>query len=138
MGTELTVGVIGNRELTALPVVEIVPKRAFFDYRAKYDPALSDEICPARLPAETAAQAQELGLRAHRALGCRGLSRTDMILGNDERGLVVLEVNTLPGMTMSSLLPKAAAAAGITFGDLLHRLVTLALEPEDPPADVPR
>jgi D-alanine-D-alanine ligase len=129
VGTELTVGVIGNRALTALPVVEIVPKRAFFDYRAKYDPALSEEICPARLPVETAEQAQELGLRAHRALGCRGLSRTDMILG--DRGLVVLEVNTLPGMTMSSLLPKAARAAGIEFGELLHRLVQLALEPPD-------
>jgi D-alanine-D-alanine ligase len=129
LGTELTVGVIGNRELTALPVVEIVSKRAFFDYRAKYDPELSEEICPARLPAEAAAQAQELGLRAHRALGCRGLSRTDMILA--ERGPVVLEVNTLPGMTMSSLLPKAAAAAGIPFGELLHRLVSLALEPEE-------
>jgi D-alanine-D-alanine ligase len=126
-GTELTVGVIGNRELTALPVVEIVPKRAFFDYRAKYDPALTDEICPARLAPEATRQAQELGLRAHRALGCRGLSRTDMILA--ERGPVVLEVNTLPGMTMSSLLPKAAAAAGIPFGELLHRLVQLALEP---------
>jgi D-alanine-D-alanine ligase len=127
LGTELTVGVIGNRELTALPVVEIVSKRAFFDYRAKYDPELSEEICPARLPDEVTLAAQDLGLRAHRALGCRGLSRTDMILG--ERGLVVLEVNTLPGMTMSSLLPKAAAAAGIPFGELLHRLVQWALEP---------
>jgi D-alanine-D-alanine ligase len=129
VGTELTVGVIGNRELTALPVVEIVPKRAFFDYRAKYDPALSEEICPARLPAELAERAQQLGIRSHRALGCRGLSRTDMILS--DHGLVVLEVNTLPGMTMSSLLPKAAAAAGIPFGELLHRLVQLALEPPD-------
>jgi D-alanine-D-alanine ligase len=129
LGTELTVGVIGNRELTALPVVEIVSKRAFFDYRAKYDPALSDEICPARLPPETTRQAQDLGVRAHRTLGCRGLSRTDMILA--ERGPVVLEVNTLPGMTMSSLLPKAAAAAGIPFGELLHRLVQWSLEPPE-------
>ncbi|HEX6737692.1 MAG TPA: D-alanine--D-alanine ligase, partial [Vicinamibacteria bacterium] len=130
-GTELTVGVIGNREPIALPVVEIVPKRAFFDYRAKYDPALSEEICPARLPALVAEQARELGLRAHRALGCRGLSRTDMILAEGDRGLVVLEVNTLPGMTVNSLLPKAAAAAGIPFGELLHRLVQLALEPPE-------
>jgi D-alanine-D-alanine ligase len=129
LGTELTVGVIGNRELAALPVVEIVSKRAFFDYRAKYDPSLSQEICPARLPAELTERAQQLGLRAHRALGCRGLSRTDMILS--DHGLVVLEVNTLPGMTMSSLLPKAAAAAGIPFGELLHRLVQLALEPPE-------
>lgn len=125
-GTELTVGVIGNRELTALPVVEIVSKRAFFDYRAKYDPALSEEICPARIPEGLAKQAEDLAIRAHRALDCRGLSRTDLIAG--PRGLVVLEVNTMPGMTANSLLPKAAAAAGIPFGELLDRLVQLALE----------
>lgn len=126
-GTELTVGVIGNRELTALPVVEIVSKRAFFDYRAKYDPALSEEICPARIPEALAKRAQDLAIRAHRALDCRGLSRTDLIAGPG--GLVVLEVNTMPGMTVNSLLPKAAAAAGIPFGELLDRLVQLALEP---------
>jgi D-alanine-D-alanine ligase len=125
-GTELTVGVIGNRELQALPVVEIVPKRAFFDYQAKYDPEQSEEICPARIPEAAAAAAQELALRAHRALGCRGLSRVDMIL--TEHGPVVLEVNTMPGMTVNSLLPKAARAAGIGFPQLLDRLVRLALE----------
>jgi len=128
IGTELTVGVIGNRELTTLPVVEIVPKRAFFDYRAKYDPALCEEICPARIPSKVASAAQRLAIRAHRALDCRGLSRVDLIRG--ARGLVVLEVNTMPGMTINSLLPKAAQAAGIPFGELLHRLVQLALEPE--------
>jgi len=125
-GTELTVGVIGNRELLALPVIEIVSRRAFFDYRAKYDPALSEEICPARITDDVAREAQELARRAHRALDCRGLSRTDMILS--ERGLVVLELNTLPGMTVNSLLPKAARTAGIPFGELLHRLIRLALE----------
>lgn len=126
-GTELTVGVVGNRELTALPVIEIVSKRDFFDYKAKYDPSLSDEICPARIPDDTAQAAQDLARRTHRALDCRGLSRTDMILS--ERGLVVLELNTLPGMTVNSLLPKAARTAGIPFGELLDRLVRLALEP---------
>lgn len=128
-GTEITVGVlgkIGSAELEALPVVEIVPKREFFDYQAKYDPSQCEEICPARIADETTRQAQSLAIRAHRALSCRGYSRTDMILGPD--GPVVLEVNTLPGMTMNSLLPKAAAAAGIPFGDLLHRIVSLALE----------
>ncbi len=128
VGTELTVGVLGNRQLTALPVVEIVPKREFFDYRAKYDSALSEEICPARIPDSLAEAAQEAGLRAHRALGCRGLSRVDMIASAS--GLVVLEVNTLPGMTVNSLLPKAARAAGISFPDLLERLIQLALESE--------
>ncbi len=125
-GTELTVGVIGNRELLPLPVVEILSKREFFDYRAKYDPSLSDEICPARIPAAVAAEAQELACRTHRALDCRGLSRTDMILA--ERGLVVLELNTLPGMTVNSLLPKAARTAGLPFGELLDQLAQLALE----------
>ncbi len=129
LGREVTVGVIGNRRLTALPVVEIVPKREFFDYRAKYDPDLCDEICPADLAPEVVGAVQDLALRAHRALDCRGLSRVDMIIVPD-RGPVVLEVNTLPGMTVNSLLPKAARAAGIPFGELLDRLVRLALGAE--------
>jgi D-alanine-D-alanine ligase len=129
VGREISVGVIGNRRLTALPVVEIIPKREFFDYRAKYDPECSDEICPANLTADEIQAAQNLALRAHRALECRGLSRVDMILTPD-RGSVVLEVNTLPGMTVNSLLPKAARAAGIPFGELLDRLVRLALGDE--------
>ncbi|MET0551432.1 MAG: D-alanine--D-alanine ligase [Vicinamibacteria bacterium] len=129
VGTELTAAVIGNRELQALPLVEIVAKRAFFDYEAKYDPAASDEICPARVSPEVTREAQEIAMRAHRALGCRGLSRTDLI-ATEDRGLFVLELNTLPGMTVNSLLPKAARAAGIPFPDLLDRLVQLALEEE--------
>jgi D-alanine-D-alanine ligase len=130
-GMEITVGVLGRTGgagLEALPVVEIVPKREFFDYQAKYDPEQCEEICPARISEEATRSAQSLALRAHRALSCRGYSRTDLILGS--KGPVVLEVNTLPGMTMNSLLPKAAAAAGIPFGELLHRIVTLALEPK--------
>ncbi len=125
-GAEITVGVLGNSELEALPVVEIVSKREFFDYQAKYDPAQCDEICPARISEEATKAAQDLAIRAHKSLSCRGYSRTDMILGPN--GPVVLEVNTLPGMTMNSLLPKAAAAAGIPFADLLDRIVRLALE----------
>ena len=128
-GTELTVGVIGNRDLQALPVVEIVSKREFFDYRAKYDPGLSEEIVPARIPADVARATQDVALRAHRALGCRNLSRVDIM--HTARGPVVLEVNTMPGMTVNSLLPKAAQAAGIPFAELLDRLVQLALEPEE-------
>jgi len=129
-GREITVGVVGNRRLTALPVVEIVTRSEFFDYKAKYDPELTDEICPAELPAQTVETLQDLALRAHRALDCRGYSRVDMILAED-RGPVVLEVNTLPGMTVNSLLPKAARAAGIQFGELLDRLVRLALGDEE-------
>lgn len=128
-GTEITVGVLGvpgTSEVEALPVVEIVPRREFFDYKAKYDPDQCDEICPARIGEAATRVAQDLAIRAHRSLSCHGYSRTDMILG--PHGPVVLEVNTLPGMTMNSLLPKAAAAAGIEFGELLHRIVSLALE----------
>ena len=127
-GTELTVGVIGgDLDLVALPVIEVVTKREFFDYKAKYDPELTDEICPARVSDEVARRAQDLAERAHRALGCRDLSRTDMILTADGR-MPVLEVNTIPGMTANSLLPKAARVAGIPFGQLLERLVGKALE----------
>jgi D-alanine-D-alanine ligase len=126
LGRELTVAVIGNDELQALPVIEIKTKRAFFDYSAKYDAGESDEICPAQIPAEVAERAQDLARRAHEVLGCRGMSRTDLIWSGDR--MVVLEVNTIPGMTQNSLLPKAARAAGIDFGDLLARFVDWALE----------
>jgi D-alanine-D-alanine ligase len=129
LGIEITVGVIGNRDLRALPVVEIVPKKAFFDYQAKYDPSFSEEICPARISEIQTAAAQELALRSHRALTCRGLSRTDMI--QTATGPTVLEVNTIPGMTINSLLPKAARVAGISFPELLDLLVRLALEKDD-------
>ena len=128
-GIEITVGLLGNRALQALPVVEIVPRDGLFDYVSKYDPDLTQEICPARIPEATAREAQALAVRAHRALSCRGLSRTDMIVS--PRGPVILEVNTLPGMTVNSLLPKAARVAGIAFPELLDRLVQLALEAED-------
>lgn len=127
VGTELTVGVIGgDDDLTALPVIEIVTKRAFFDYKAKYDPSASEEICPARVPDDVAKRAQDVALRAHRALGCEDLSRTDMILTGAR--MPVLEVNTIPGMTSNSLLPKSARVAGVPFADLLERLLRSALE----------
>jgi D-alanine-D-alanine ligase len=125
-GTELTVAVIGNDELTALPVIEIVTQREFFDYHAKYDAGASEEIVPARVPADVATRAQDLALQAHRALGCRGMSRTDFVWVGER--MVALEVNTIPGMTANSLLPKAAKAAGIGFGDLLARLVEWSLD----------
>lgn len=126
VGRELTVAVIGNDELEALPVIEIVTDHAFFDYGAKYDAGESQELCPAPIPDDIARRAQELAVRCHRALGCRGMSRTDLIWSGER--LVVLEVNTIPGMTANSLLPKAARAAGIPFAELLERLVGWALE----------
>ncbi len=125
-GRELTVAVIGNDAPTPLPVIEIVTKRAFFDYHAKYDAGESEEIVPAHIPDDVADRAQDLALRAHAALGCRGMSRTDFVWSGER--MATLEVNTIPGMTANSLLPKAAQAAGIPFGDLIARFVAWALE----------
>ena len=125
-GTELTVGILGNNEPFALPVIEIVPAKGFYDYEAKYTPGATEEIVPARISADDAARASELALVAHKALGCRGVSRTDFILSSD--GMYALEVNTIPGMTPTSLLPQAAASAGIPFAKLLDMLIGYALE----------
>lgn len=128
MGREITGGVIGNSELTALPLVEIIPgdEYEFFDYEAKYQPGASKEICPADLSEAITIRAQNYALTAHRALQLRGYSRTDMIVSGDD--IYVLETNTIPGMTPTSLLPQGAAAAGLNFPALLDRLIELALE----------
>lgn len=128
-GREITVGVLGNEELTPLPLVEIIPgeKFAFFDYEAKYEKGASEEICPADVEADIAAKAQQYGLAAHRGLQLRGYSRTDMILAEDG-SLILLETNTIPGMTPTSLFPQAARAAGLDFTVLIDRLLELALE----------
>ncbi len=129
-GREATCGVLDARQgkdPVALPPTEIVPKTAaFFDYRAKYDSRATDEITPARFAAEVNAAIQDIALTAHGALGCRGISRTDVIV-SPERGIFVLEINTLPGMTAASLFPKAAAAAGISFPALVEKLVLAAV-----------
>ncbi len=127
-GTEITCGVLGNRDLEALPPIEIIPAaaHAFFDYEAKYTAGATEEICPARLDQELTGRVQELARRAHRALFCRGYSRTDMILCQGE--FYVLETNTIPGMTPTSLFPQAARAAGISFSRLLDRLIELGIE----------
>jgi D-alanine-D-alanine ligase len=127
-GTEITGGVLGNDDLEALPLIEIIPDRnhQFFDYVAKYTAGVTEEICPARIDAELTAKAQHLAMEAHRALFCRGYSRTDMILRG--RDIFILETNTIPGMTATSLLPRAARTAGIDFGGLLDRLIALSLE----------
>lgn len=129
-GTEVTGGVLGNANLQTLPLVEIIPtdKYDFFDYEAKYQPGASHEICPARLDPELTRRAQECALIAHKALGCRGYSRTDMMIRDQE--IFVLETNTIPGMTATSLFPQGAKAAGIDFPDLLDKLIELALEKE--------
>ncbi len=127
-GREITVGVLGNQDLEPLPVVEIIPDKRFefFDYQAKYQPGASREICPADIDSRIRDTAWQYALTAHRALQLRGYSRTDMIIADD--GLYLLETNTIPGMTPTSLLPQAAAEAGYSFAALLDRLIGLALE----------
>ncbi len=127
-GIEVTGAVLGNEDLEALPLVEIIPgeKYDFFDYEAKYTPGATKEICPARLSPEITAKAQEYALRAHRALHCRGYSRTDMIVDGSQ--IYVLETNTIPGMTETSLYPQAAQGAGYSFSGLLDKLIELALD----------
>jgi D-alanine-D-alanine ligase len=100
--------------------------REFFDYTAKYTPGATQEICPARIDAALTAEAQRLAMAAHRTLFCRGYSRTDMMLRG--RDIFVLETNTIPGMTATSLLPQAARTAGFSFSRLLDRLIDLSLE----------
>jgi len=128
-GREITGGVLGNEDLTALPLVEIIPNKEFlfFDYTAKYQPGASRELCPAPISEELREKAQQLALSAHRALQLRGYSRTDMIL-TEEGDLYILETNTIPGMTPTSLLPQAAAVYGLDFSALLERLIELALQ----------
>ncbi|MGI6032838.1 MAG: D-alanine--D-alanine ligase family protein [Coriobacteriales bacterium] len=128
-GTEVTVAVLGNDEPEALPVIEIVPQEssAFYDFDAKYSQGGATHIIPARLPKETLAACENAACTAHRALGCRGVSRTDMIV-DDEGTCWVLETNTIPGMTSTSLLPDTARKVGISFEQLCQMLVELALE----------
>lgn len=128
-GTEVTVAVLGDEEPEALPVIEIVPQgdSEFYDYKAKYAVGGANHIIPARLSDETTRKCQEAAVTAHRALGCVGVSRTDMIV--DAEGTCwVLETNTIPGMTATSLLPDAAARVGLDFGTLCRKLVELALD----------
>jgi D-alanine-D-alanine ligase len=128
-GREVTVGVLGNDDPIALPLVEIIPGEefSFFDYKAKYEPGATTEICPAEVSAEVTEKAQNFGVAAHKALQLRGYSRTDMIL-SEEGQLYVLETNTIPGMTPTSLYPQAAAAFGLDFPAMLEKLIELGLE----------
>ncbi len=128
-GVEITVPILGNTELEVLPIVEIVPHSGFYDYHDKYTPGATDEIVPARLPNAVADEARRIACLCHRTLGCRGMSRSDMIV--DSRGMIwTLEVNTIPGMTPTSLLPRSAQAAGYSFSQLLDKLIALALARE--------
>ena len=122
-GREVTVGILNG---SPLPVIEILPRKEFFDFQAKYTEGLTDFKVPAPLPRDVYQETQTLALRAHRALGCRGMSRVDMKVNGFGKPYV-FEVNTVPGMTPLSLLPKAARAAGISFPQLCCKLIEIAL-----------
>jgi D-alanine-D-alanine ligase len=127
-GRELTIGILGE---LALPILEIIPKGGFYDFTNKYpflNPSAgggAQHVCPAQIPEEQTGEIQELALRAHRALGLKVYSRVDLILPENGKA-TVLEVNTIPGMTEASLLPEAAAAAGIGYAQLCARIIELS------------
>ena len=132
-GKELTVGVVHvDGQARAMPVLELRTRRMFYDYAAKYTPGLTDFLVPAPLDGATTERVQTAALKAHQALGCWGYSRVDLRL-TEAGGAFVLEVNTSPGMTDTSDLPQVAAAAGISFADLVEHMWRSALKPSSSP-----
>jgi D-alanine-D-alanine ligase len=130
-GRELTVPVLGNSTLEALPVIEIIPKRGstFFDFRAIYNSNFSDEIVPAPIPKILAEKLQMIAMEVHELLGCRGVTRSDFIVTGKGQ-IYFLEINTIPGMTENSLVPKSAKAVGISYPKLLDKIIQLAINKE--------
>ncbi len=126
-GREFTVAVLGNKDAVAFPVIEIVPKSDFYDFESKYAPGGSQHICPANIPDDLASRLKDAAVAAHVALSCSGTSRSDFLMEEDGT-FWVLETNTIPGMTATSLLPDAASAAGMTFPELCTKLIEFALE----------
>jgi D-alanine-D-alanine ligase len=125
-GRELTVAVLGDE---ALAVTELRPRSGFYDYDAKYTDGMTEHVCPAGIPDAVREAAMAMALRAHRLLGCRGCSRSDFRWddGQGEAGLYLLEVNTQPGMTPLSLVPEQAKQRGMSYSDLVRRIVEEAL-----------
>ncbi|MDP4009543.1 MAG: D-alanine--D-alanine ligase [Candidatus Shapirobacteria bacterium] len=125
-GIELSCGVLGNENPMALPVIEICPKNEFFDYEAKYTDGKCEEIVPARISDDDTKMVQKIAVEVFKIVGGRGFARIDLILKNHVS--YVLEINTIPGLTPNSLLPKEALVAGISYPELLERMIELALE----------
>jgi D-alanine-D-alanine ligase len=127
-GKELTVSVIGNEKPQALPVIEIKPLKAdFFDYQSKYSESGAEEIVPAQISKQLTKKVQLLAIEVYKAIGARGFGRVDFILKNN-KSPYVLEINSIPGLTPMSLLPKAAKSAGISYSSLLDKIIRYALE----------
>jgi D-alanine-D-alanine ligase len=126
-GKELTVSILGNNEPLALPAIEIISNTGVYDYESKYTVGLSEHLIPAGISHEQEDLIKRYALAAYKAVGCRGLARVDFMLKENTEPMV-LEINTIPGMTNTSLFPDAAKAAGIEFPELVDKLVKLALE----------
>lgn len=126
-GKELTVSILGNEQPKALPIIEIVPQSGRYDYTSKYTKGATEYIVPARLEATVADHIQHIALEAYKLLGCRGIGRVDVMLSDDNQPYV-LEINTIPGMTATSLVPKAAAAIGISFADLCEQMLLMVTD----------
>ena len=123
-GRDLAVSILDGE---TLPVVEAVPREEdFYDFEARYEIGRTEFVCPAQLPDEVTARAQELASEVWRVLGCRGFARIDLMFCEADGELTVLEANAIPGMTETSLMPQAADAAGIGFDELIGRIVALA------------
>ena len=120
-GMEVSCGVLGNE---VLPVIEIVPKNEFFDYESKYTESGAQEICPARISKKLSERIQKLALKVFETIKGKGYARVDFIIKNDKP--YILEINTLPGMTATSLLPKEALTAGMSYSQLLDKIIELA------------
>lgn len=127
-GVEITTGVLGTHHPRALPAIEIVSERDFYDFEAKYTPGMSSHHIPPRVDPEAVKRAEAFAIAAHVGLGCRCLSRVDFIVDAEDNLPYILEINTIPGMTPTSLFPEAAKAAGIEFEDLIESLIELAME----------
>ena len=126
-GIELTCPILGNDKPYALPVVEIKPiKGEFFDYASKYTESGSQEICPAKISSKLTKQIQATAVKVYQSIGCRGFGRVDFILKGNKP--VVLEINTIPGLTPMSLFPKSAQAAGLSYSQLLDKIISYAQE----------
>lgn len=121
-GRLLTVGLVGKEPLV-LPVLEIKPKKGFYDYRAKYEPGLTAYEVPAKIPPGMAEEANRLSLSSFRVLGCEDIARVDLMMEDGTGRMLLLEVNTIPGMTATSLVPKAAASAGVRFDEVVSRVL---------------
>ncbi len=126
-GMEVSSGILGNQNPMALPVIEICPKNSFFDYEAKYTDGKCEEIVPARISEETTKKIQEYSLKVFELVKARGFIRVDYIVKNGTDP-IVLEMNTIPGLTPNSLLPKEAKGVGIEYPQMLDKMIELALE----------